>query len=154
MSDELTGWLRAQCDEDERVARMLLAEAQNVELTLKEPKNLGKYMPGWTLWPDVQRMAWDRLAQVAATRRIIAEHEPTLDTVEWPHDQDGKGNAFVCRRCQNAEHTAWNPPIGEAGILPEGFVTSYVLAPCRTLRLLALPFAVRDGYKPEWSPDA
>ena len=92
------------------------------------------------------------LAEVDAKRRILDEHLPEWRTVEWPHDQNGKGEGLVCRRCQNAEHTEWKPEVGHAGVLPEGFVTPYVLGPCPTLRLLMLPYADRDGYRSEWAP--
>lgn len=90
------------------------------------------------------------LRTIAAHRAILAEHLPTLRTVEWPHDATGTGEALCCPRCQNAEHTYWNPPIGMAGVLPEGFVAPYVLAPCRTLLLLAAIFDARDGFDPSW----
>ena len=79
----------------------------------------------------------ERLRSVAAHRKILDEHAPILDIVEWPHDQTGKGQAYVCPRCQNADHSHWNPPQGRAGALPDGFITPYILAPCNTLRALA-----------------
>jgi hypothetical protein len=98
---------------------------------------------------------WDPahvLAECDAKRRILAEHEPEWQTVEWPHDQNGKGEALCCPRCQNAEHTEWHPPFGKAGVLPEGFVSGYVLAPCLTLRILASVYVDRPGYREEWKP--
>jgi hypothetical protein len=92
------------------------------------------------------------LRRIRADRRILDEHASEWRTVEWPHDQNGKGEGLVCRRCQNAECTEWHPAVGEAGVLPEGFVAPYVLAPCRTLRLLALPHADHPGYREEWRP--
>lgn len=77
------------------------------------------------------------LRTVAAHRKILDEHAPILDIVEWPHDQNGKGQAMVCPRCQNADHSHWNPPQGRAGVLPVGFITPYILAPCNTLLALA-----------------
>jgi hypothetical protein len=37
-------------------------------------------------------------------------------------------------------------------VLPEGFVTPYVLWPCPTVRLLALPFAGHPDLQEEWRP--
>jgi len=37
-------------------------------------------------------------------------------------------------------------------VLPDGFVTSYVHAPCPTVRLIVLPMAGREGYREEWMP--
>ncbi len=96
---------------------------------------------------------WDParvLAECAAKRKIIEEHAPEWRTVEWPHDQDGKGNGQACRRCQNAEHTDWRPSVGQAGVLPDGFVAPYVLAPCVTLLALAQPYAGRPGWDERW----
>ncbi len=90
------------------------------------------------------------LADIAAKRQILAEHAPVLRTVEWDHDQTGKGEALCCARCQNADHSDWNPPAGQAFGLPDGFVTPYVLAPCLTLYLLAAPFVGHPDFDPAW----
>lgn len=150
MSDDLTTWLHEQITAAETSTRTLLYWAQQTILTLQDPKLLGKHIPGWHDWPNVEKMCQQRLTELDAKRRILVEHEPEWQTVEWPHDQNGKGEAQVCRRCQNAEHTDWQPVPGEAGVLPEGFVAPYVIAPCMTLRLLALPFASHPDYRPEW----
>jgi len=63
---------------------------------------------------------------VDAKRRILGEHN-----IEYP------GEAFqYCRVCHDrSRHDAAS-------------------APCPTMRLLALPYAGRDGYRPGWAPDA
>lgn len=71
------------------------------------------------------------LADVAAKRRIVALHAPVVL-------RGGAGARYfdtttVCRSCE--------PPQ-----FPEHAF------PCPTLRLLALPYADRLGYKPEWAP--
>lgn len=73
------------------------------------------------------------LADVDAKRRIIAEHGnreiASLEPATW-------GQPFVvCARCRG----------GVDGELR-------VVAPCPTLRLLALPFAEHEGYSEEWKP--
>lgn len=76
----------------------------------------------------------EAVAEAAMVRHQIRElHAPTLESVEWFHDQTGKGKALVCPSCRPADPTEWNPPIGQAGIEPPGFVPSYVLSPCPTL---------------------
>lgn len=95
------------------------------------------------------------LREVAAKRRILAEHKPQLRTVEWPHDQTGDGHGWTCPRCQNVENDAsdWHPPIGGAGVFPkDDFVTPYVLAPCLTLAVLASVWSDHPDYRSEWSP--
>ncbi|MEU3452150.1 DUF6221 family protein [Micromonospora sp. NPDC006766] len=148
----LVTWLLQEIDTAEASTRELLYWAQQTILTLKDPKLLGKYIPGWHDWPKVEEACHQRLAELKSDRLILAEHAPEWQTVEWPHDQNGRGEAQVCRRCQNAEHTDWNPAVGQADVLPEGFVAPYVLAPCQTLRLLASPLAGRPGYRTEWRP--
>ena len=136
--DDLLTWLRAHLDKDERVARMLLAESQQVRLTLEEPRNLGRYMPGWTLWPDVEQMAHDRLAEVEAKRRILDAH---------PFEHGIVGG--VCGTCHGE---------GRIEVLWDGDnetterVDTEMVWPCPTVRLLALSLAARTGYKEEWRP--
>lgn len=74
--DDLVVWLRAQLDEVERRTRKLLAHVQRTTLTLKDPRHLGKWMPGWHDWPDVEQMCVEWLAEVEAKRRIIDVCEP------------------------------------------------------------------------------
>lgn len=88
------------------------------------------------------------LREVEAKRAILAEHEPAWQAVEWPHDQNGKGDAPVCPRCQNAEHDTPEDP----GVLPEGFVTSYVLAPCPTLLAILSVWSDHPDYDQGWKP--
>ncbi|MEW1754160.1 DUF6221 family protein [Streptomyces angustmyceticus] len=88
------------------------------------------------------------LRRCAADRKLLELHRPTWETVEWPHDQNGKGEAMTCPSCRNADPTEWHPAPGQAGTLPEGFVPSYVLAPCPTLLGLA------EGYGWEGTTDS
>ena len=90
------------------------------------------------------------LAEVQAKRRIVELHKPTEEIVEW-FDAPETGRAAVCPSCHPAEPTPWDPPVG-AGIRPAGFIAAYVLAPCPTLCLLALPYADHPDYRPEWRP--
>lgn len=152
MSDDLTAWLREQYDAAEADTRTRLHWAHQTILALQEPRLLGKEIPGWHEWPDVEKLCMARLAELDTMRRILAEHEPEWQAVEWPHDQNGRGEALVCRRCQNAEHTNWNPAPGEAGVLPEGFVAPYVIAPCQTVRVLAVAFSRDAAYRDDWRP--
>lgn len=145
-------FLRARLDDRHARASKLLRYAQENDVAVRDPRLLGRTIPGWHEWPEVEQMAREVLAEVDAKRRIITEHEPIHGTVEWDHDQNGRGEALCCPRCQNAEHDEWDPPIGHAYGLPEGFVTPYVLAPCVTLRLLAPPFAAHPDFDEAWRP--
>jgi hypothetical protein len=165
---DLALWLTAQLDHDEQVARAAARETTSERWSasggLVYPEDNPSQHPGPFL-ADVYGLPDEVAAHialhdpasvlrtVAAHRAILAEHLPTRTSVEWPHDTTGKGEALTCPRCQNAEHTDWRPAIGMAGVLPEGFVAPYVLAPCRTLLLLAAIYQDRDGYDPRWTTE-
>jgi hypothetical protein len=70
----LAGFLLARIAEDEAAARRLLRYAQENELAVGEPQMLGRRIPGWHEWPDVQAMCSHVLAECAAKRRIVARH--------------------------------------------------------------------------------
>jgi hypothetical protein len=162
VTDDLSTWERAQLDDDERVARATTALSSgtwriDARGEMRDSDGVGVIHASARIAPaDLDHIARHdplrALARVAADRRILDEHASEWRTVEWPHDQNGKGEGLVCRRCQNAEYTEWHPAVGEAGVLPEGFVAPYILAPCRTVRLLALHHAARPGYRDEWRP--
>lgn len=71
------------------------------------------------------------LAEVAAKRQLIDGHDPDWPRLECPTccGYDGNDNYGVERRPREAY-------------------------PCRVVRLLALPYADRPGYRDEWRPDA
>jgi hypothetical protein len=80
------------------------------------------------------------LRRITADRKQLDLHTPEWETVEWPDDQNGKGEAQVCRSCGNRDIDQWmnwRPLVGEAGEFPEGVKPPYIVAPCTTLRLLA-----------------
>ncbi|PZG12957.1 hypothetical protein C1I95_24760 [Micromonospora craterilacus] len=74
MSDDLATWLTAQIDAAEARTRDLLAKTQRNDLAVKEPRLLGRYIPGWHDWPDVERVCTERLAELDAARRILDLH--------------------------------------------------------------------------------
>lgn len=78
------------------------------------------------VWPTTGQM----LARIAADRQILDEHGGREVA---SLDPGTRGQVFiVCRRCR----------IGER----------QVVAPCTTVRLLALPHADRPGYQEAWRP--
>ncbi|WBB94214.1 DUF6221 family protein [Verrucosispora sp. WMMC514] len=78
MSDDLSTWLTAQIDAAEERTRKLLGSAQQAISLLQDPKLrrffLGRLVPGWHDWPDVERACTERLAELAADRRILDLH--------------------------------------------------------------------------------
>lgn len=91
------------------------------------------------------------LAECEAKRCIVELHAGQVEHVEW-FDAPGAGRASVCPSCRPAERTEWHPEVGHAGVRPEGFVASYVMAPCPTLRALAAVYSDHPDYDPIWRP--
>jgi hypothetical protein len=173
-TQSLTAWLLDQIAADEAAARAAMIVIADDLTTHREAdwwvkEEHGRVYAGhWLRVVDGGAPAGDRnfantaalehiarhdpahvLAVCAAHRRIVEEHAGQVETVEW-FDAPGTGRAEVCPSCRPAEPTEWDPPLGQAGIRPEGFVSSYVLAPCPTLRALASIYADRDGFREEW----
>jgi Family of unknown function (DUF6221) len=138
MTDDLVTWLRAQLDEDEARTRKLLVYAQQTVLTLQDPSHLGKFIPGWHDWLDVETMCTVRLAEVAAKRAIIDLHSRVDSRTDWL----GKGDVH------------W-PPESACYGCGANFREEYAVPDandCPVVRLLAQPYADRPGYRDEWRP--
>ncbi|MCX5066632.1 DUF6221 family protein [Micromonospora lupini] len=118
----LATWLSAQLDMNQESTRTRLYWAQQTILTLRDPKLLGKYIPGWHDWPQVEAMCQQRLAELDAARQIISLHAPH--------------SSGACPTC-------WR--ITARSATREDY-------PCPTLCRLASPYAARPGYREEWRP--
>jgi len=68
------------------------------------------------------------LADVAAKRLILAEHQPRSERASWDED------VTICATCRYDGGLDW------------------VAYPCPTVRLLASAYASRPGYRSEWRP--
>jgi dienelactone hydrolase len=133
--DDFTAWLRAQFDEDEQVAM----RAANLY-----PDEPGRESRDWSdgkvvlLVDDgVPDQVVDRLDQHVCRqdpKRTIAEVE--------------------AKRLILAEHTCAcpNPDCRDCGACSGDHHADPTPAPCRTLRLLALPYAGEPGYREDWRP--
>lgn len=73
MTDDLPAFLTARYAEAETATRELLRTAQDTRLALQEPRLLGREIPGWHSWPDVEAMCNSRLADIAVKRAILAD---------------------------------------------------------------------------------
>lgn len=127
----LADFLLARIAEDEERARSLQRRAQDTQLTLRDPKLLGLYIPGWHDWPDVEVMAAHLLAECEAKRRIVEEHP--FEHAGMPYQ------AYSCRTCVNPEER-------------DGYPDEWTAAswPCATLVLLAHPYSDHPDYRDEW----
>jgi hypothetical protein len=162
----LVSWLCAQLDEDERIARTatpgpwwhnpgkawLAPEAFE-----KYDRSKGEEFVGYGQSPlsgciaatgpashaqsmaDAEHIARHNpvraLAEVAAKRQIVSRHTR----------KEGERQS-ICAECGGRE---WKPGVGHTGLDPYPWVMPW---PCPTLRLLALPYADREGYRKEWKP--
>lgn len=149
---ELVDWLRAQLAADERDALCATfcdpedsASGDFTEWHVDAPN------PRWPVAVNVANgtaivaagyngayehiARWDParvLAEVAAKRRILAMHAHVPPPGYVP------GSGIGCQVCSR-------DPVG-GDLQPDGW--------CSTVRLLALPYAGRDGWREEWRPDA
>lgn len=113
--DDLIPWLRAQLDDDERIARE--AEGPGYFYAEGHSDNVWAFLERWC--PDNPKFVLD---DIEAKRRILDLHMPAAPGYSCP--------------------TCWE---GAEGGGPLG-------APCPTVRLLALPYADRSGFREEWRP--
>ena len=124
MSD-LTAFLTARLDEDEQQTRKLLCRAQEVCLELKEPKLLGRHIPGWDSWCDVEKLCVRALREVEAKRRIMGRHR-----------DDGCG---YCAGCETSTRHSGIRELAPSGECPEK-------------RDLAAIYSDHPDYRQEWAP--
>lgn len=164
MSD-LVQWIKAQLDEDERIARAATAGPWRAHDT-----HLGQYGHAATIlsgdgndidlraWlPSMSNEPWDEKRNVWADAAHIAAHDPArvLREVETVRRIVGLHVITV----EKADLPPFDSYTGERN--PDeynvtcaicGWVSDEPTSACLTLRLLALPYADRDSYRPEWAP--
>ncbi|MFF6829617.1 DUF6221 family protein [Streptomyces longwoodensis] len=127
--DELVVWLRAQLDEDERIARSASDGPWKPGVRSGLDVVEGD---GWTVCDasdvDVVHIAAHDparvLREIDAKRQLLALHQEK--------QEQGYGTD-LCAECGFGE-------------------VSQSYYPCATLRLLTLPYADRPGYREEWRP--
>ena len=90
--DDLIAFLNARLDEREDHARRLLCIAQETSLALKDPALLGRYIPGWYSWGDIETLCAATLREVEAKRMILARYTAAPD---WTGGEDVKILATV-----------------------------------------------------------
>ena len=139
--DDLVQWLGAQLDEDERIARA-------ASLGPWVQSGIGDY--GWsvTFGRPGAGVETDDSEQGLADADFIAAHDPArvlreidakrqLVVAHAPGRPKGRPSMEAhCQSCTTAQ--AWDEAAAASN--------------CRTLRLLALPYADRPGYRDDWRP--
>jgi hypothetical protein len=71
---DIAEFIGARLAEDEASATTLRELARETIERLKEPRFLGREIPAWGTWPDVEAMCIRALRDVEAKRAIIAAH--------------------------------------------------------------------------------
>jgi hypothetical protein len=151
--DDLVEFLRAQLDVEEQVAReATMGPWQNAPTASHHATATGRTEEAVFAAPP------DKGATIVATTGVpserqnlvnaehIARHDPArvLRDVEARRallDEHHDVNDGSCGTCVDGQ---WGYPT-HGGSSPQRF-------PCRTLRLLALPYADHPDYNPEWRP--
>jgi hypothetical protein len=144
--DDLLRWLDALLEEDTRIAHAACWDDQSDVWTARPPRGsyerytVVDYLDDGVVAVTPENAdddgvgqhiaAWDParvLREIEAKRQLLDEHQDV---------NDGS-----CGTCVDGQ---WGYPT-HGGSSPQLF-------PCRTLRLLALPYADRPGYREEWRP--
>lgn len=68
----IDGFIAARLDDKERSASGLLETARRVQREIDQPGMLGRYVPGWDSWADIEAAANRMLSEVAAMRKVLA----------------------------------------------------------------------------------
>lgn len=138
--DDLVQWLRTQFNWDAAVARCAchLDEGQWQQ---DDPQRFqGRIMDdrGETVVKDEGMLSEQRARHVALhdPSRVLREIDAKRRIVECHEPWTASNGDTICGRC-GREHIDGRP----GGHYP-----------CQTLRLLALPYADRAGYREEWRP--
>lgn len=132
--NELVRWLGEQLDEDERIAR-----AAGHEHVAPAPWRGESWDDAVLNGDGLVDAKGDGIAVVKGER--VRDHLVRHDPARVLREIDAKRrilaehalNGWVCSTCDDGE------------VPPQAF-------PCPTLRLLALPYADRPGYRAEWAP--
>jgi hypothetical protein len=155
MTEDLAEWLLAQIAEDERVIRRNLGHSG-----LGDGGSFRDYRTydGEDIDAADEYLEHFRpprlLAECDTTRKVIGLHfhtgslrDPRADAPTYDYKVD------ICNECRS-EWPFGKLPSGEWGHLDvwTDELGNPTMWPCMTLRLIALPYTDRPGYREEWRP--
>jgi hypothetical protein len=142
MSDDLITWLRAQLDDDERVATDRARLAGDVWTAVEVAPGrwevvgaggrgtVAQGLPQWEAEHIARHDPARVLRRVAADRRILDLHEGDHECSTIRRGVDYEGVPY-----EEIDNCTW-----------------VLDGDCSTVRLMALPHAARPGYREEWRP--
>lgn len=148
MTQTLVDWLRRQLSDDEEDAQARrgiypspgVRDDGSVALHVRPGGNMVVtwYRHPAEGWDDMAKLRdWANTENGWTQERVLREIEAKRQLIDEHQDvNDGS-----CSTCVDGE---WGYPT-HGGSSPQRF-------PCKTLRLLALPYADRPGYMEEWRP--
>jgi hypothetical protein len=128
---DLVQWLGVQLDEDERIARGATPGPWS-------ESGVGDYGWGVSFNRDAAGVETDDSEQGRADSAFIAEHDPARVLRE-----------IDSKRRMLAIHRPYVPEPDQACL---GCADAIMFKWCPIVRLLALPYADRPGYRAEWAP--
>ena len=129
----LIAFYGARLDDEETRARDLLRAAQAASLAVKEPRLLGREIPGWHSWPDVEAMCESALREIEAKRAILAKHHAETPS-KYGRDEP---RCAVCLTDRGRWPDDWS---GDPW-------------PCRTVRVSVAVWDGDPGYDPSWAAE-
>lgn len=140
MTEQLADWLLVQLAADEQVARADMSRyTYEVGLAFITDEATDGHLEAIrahaALW-DPARV----LADIDAKRQLLDEHYEVHRDIGWLHDGDEASDELPVCGCCVPKHSHFRTR------------TDVPIYPCRTVRLLALPYAGRDGYQDSWRP--
>ncbi|MFE4420419.1 DUF6221 family protein [Streptomyces sp. NPDC056817] len=145
----LPEWLRAQLDADEQIAREATPGPwQNAPTARHHATASGRSEEAvFASPPDAGATIVAATGEAAERRHLVdAEHIVRHDPSRVLREIDAKRQLLEL-------HHSIELPTEALDACAECEVTgAYPEYPCRTLRLLALPYADRPGYREEWRP--
>jgi len=140
--DELVRWLGQQYDKDERIARAACWDEQSDVWTARPPQDRYERYVVVDYLDDGVVVVTPENADADGVGQHIAEHDPARVLRE-----------IDAKRQLIALHQEVEDPEEMQDYCATCEVTgNYPYYPCATLRLLALPYADRPGYRDDWRP--
>lgn len=157
--DDLIAFYRARLDEDEQAARWAVRESSFRE------RGLGEEWEVVRTGPEMRELVIQTRPKAFRPHRVVGGLDPLLDETVAAHiarhDPARVLREVEAKRRILDEHYVAQGTVGGQALMVCTRCSDYIdrgeifkaeAAPCKTLKLLALPYADVDGYREEWKP--